>query len=50
MDAIIDHNIGAGRVVYNPTMVTNADLEGAISAAGGDGHHEYSGTLVAVES
>jgi copper chaperone CopZ len=50
VDAIIDHDNGVGRVFYNPTMVTHADLEGAISAAGGDGHHEYSGTLVAVES
>ncbi len=49
-DAIIDHNNGVGRVFYNPTVVTNDDLESAVSAAGGDGHHEYSGKLAAAES
>jgi len=50
VDTIIDHNIGAGRVVYNPTIVTSQELEGAVRAAGGDGRHEYSGKLVPAES
>jgi copper chaperone CopZ len=50
VDAIVDHNIGAGRVIYNPTLVTSHELEGAVRAAGGDGRHEYSGKLVPAES
>jgi len=50
VDANVDHNLGVGRVVYNPTLVTSEDLERAVGAAGGDGHHEYSGKLVAIES
>ena len=50
VDAIVDHNFGTSRVVYNPTMVTSQDLEGAVRAAGGDGRHEYSGKLVPTES
>ena len=50
VDAIVDHNIGAGRVIYNPTLVTSHELEGAVRAAGGDGRHEYSGKLVPTES
>jgi len=47
VEAIIDHNTGVGRVFYNPSMVTSLDLERAVSAAGGDGRHEYFGKLVA---
>jgi len=50
VDAIVDHNFGAGRVVYNPTMVTSQELEGAVRAADRDGRHEYSGKLVPAES
>ncbi len=50
VDAIVDHNFGVGRVVYNPTLVTGQELEGAVRAAGGDGRHEYSGELVPAES
>ncbi len=48
VEAIIDHNTGVGRVFYNPTLVAGQDLERAVSAAGGDGRHEYSGKLVAM--
>jgi copper chaperone CopZ len=50
VDALVDHNIGVGQVVYNPSMVTSQELEGAVSAAGSDGPHEYSGKLVPAES
>ena len=46
IDANIDHNTGAGSVLYNPTMLTTRDLEAAVRAAGGDGRHEYFGKLV----
>jgi len=50
VEAIVDHSFGVGRVVYNPTLVTGEDLERAVGAAGGDGHHECSGKLVPAES
>ncbi len=50
VEAAIDHNTGVGHVTYDPTVVSAGDLEQAVSAAGGDGHHEYIGKLVAVAS
>jgi copper chaperone CopZ len=50
VEAVIDHNTGVGRVFYNPGMVTGPDLERTVSAAGGDGRHEYLGRVVAPAS
>lgn len=40
--AMVDHRQGVAIVDFNPTMATVEDLVGAVSAAGGDGTHEYS--------
>ena len=45
--AQVDHRRGVAIVDFNPTMATVFDLVRAVSAAGGDGRHEYSGTLIA---
>lgn len=45
--ALVDHQRGVAIVDFNPTMTTLIDLARAVSAAGGDGRHEYSATPVA---
>ncbi len=41
-EAMVDHRQGLAIVDFNPTMATLEDLANAVSAAGGDGRHEYS--------
>ncbi|HLC02947.1 MAG TPA: cation transporter [Anaerolineales bacterium] len=39
--AEVNHLNGSAHVFYNPKMVTEAALTGAVAQAGGDGRHEY---------
>lgn len=39
--ADVDHVSGSAHVYYNPEMVTEDSLKGAVALAGGDGRHEY---------
>lgn len=40
--AEVDHRRGVAVVDLNPSMVRLADMARAVTAAGGDGRHEYS--------
>ncbi|MDF1499740.1 MAG: heavy metal-associated domain-containing protein [Anaerolineales bacterium] len=44
--AQVDHISGLGLVQFNPTMVSPRQLTQAVSAAGGDGKHEYAARLL----
>jgi Cu+-exporting ATPase len=46
-EAEVDHIRGVAIVDFNPSMVRLIDMDRAVSAAGGDGRHEYSVVTVA---
>ena len=45
LDAHVDHLRGEAKVVFNPDLVTVADLLEAVKRAGDDGRHEYRAVL-----
>jgi copper chaperone CopZ len=49
LDVYVDHIDGQARVVFNPDLVTIAELISAVASAGGDGVHEYQAEIEAVK-
>lgn len=47
LDAQVDHFTGNANVTFNPTLIGPTELEHAVAQAGGDGHHEYRGRVIA---
>ena len=50
LDAYVDHIRGEAKVVFNPDLVTVADLLEAVKRAGDDGRHEYWAVLEELKS
>ncbi len=44
-EALVDHQVGAAQVSFNPALATIPALLQAVAAAGGDGRHEYRALL-----